>query len=201
MPFTISWRESARNRRWFPFMRFPLLSRLCFSVWPFCLWIYSKRKTSWRWRNCSRKWKNSKKYEKDPQLLAQKQSQLYKEAQFNPLSGCLPMLVQFPVLLAFYRIFMFPTKFAFTNPEFYASIQKNFFLFKTSIRWTLRGWFSHYRSLFYLAVHLHRAKEQQGPVYGAIGANDAHHVYDDAHYDLCFREKDGGGFGLVLDRR
>ena len=71
--------------------------------------------------------KIQKKYEKDPQLLAQKQSQLYKEAQFNPLSGCLPMLVQFPVLLAFYRIFMFPTKFAFTNPDFYASIQKNFF--------------------------------------------------------------------------
>ena len=71
--------------------------------------------------------KIQKKYEKDPQLLAQKQSQLYKEAQFNPLSGCLPMLIQFPVLLAFYRIFMFPTKFAFTNPDFYASIQKNFF--------------------------------------------------------------------------
>ncbi len=75
--------------------------------------------------------KIQKKYEKDPQLLAQKQSQLYKEAQFNPLSGCLPMLVQFPVLLAFYRIFMFPTKFAFTNPEFYASIQKNFFFIQS----------------------------------------------------------------------
>ena len=72
-----------------------------------------------------------KKYEKDPQLLAQKQSQLYKESQFNPLSGCLPMLIQFPVLLAFYRIFMFPTKFAFTNPEFYASIQKNFFFIQS----------------------------------------------------------------------
>lgn len=75
--------------------------------------------------------KIQKKYEKDPQLLAQKQSQLYKEAQFNPLSGCLPMLIQFPVLLAFYRIFMFPTKFAFTNPEFYASIQKNFFFIQS----------------------------------------------------------------------
>ncbi|WP_077074492.1 YidC/Oxa1 family membrane protein insertase [Aedoeadaptatus urinae] len=75
--------------------------------------------------------KIQKKYEKDPQLLAQKQSQLYKEAKFNPLSGCLPMLVQFPVLLAFYRIFMFPTKFAFTNPEFYASIQKNFFFIQS----------------------------------------------------------------------
>lgn len=71
------------------------------------------------------------KYGKDPQLLAQKQSQLYKDAQFNPLSGCLPMLIQFPVLLAFYRIFMFPTQFAFTNPEFYASIQKNFFFVPT----------------------------------------------------------------------
>ena len=75
--------------------------------------------------------KIQKKYEKDPQLLAQKQSQLYKEAQFNPLSGCLPMLIQFPVLLAFSRIFMFPTKFAFTNPEFYASIQKNFFFIQS----------------------------------------------------------------------
>lgn len=75
--------------------------------------------------------KIQKKYENDPQLLAQKQSQLYKEAEFNPLSGCLPMLIQFPVLLAFYRIFMFPTKFAFTNPEFYASIQKNFFFVPT----------------------------------------------------------------------
>lgn len=75
--------------------------------------------------------KIQKKYEKDPQLLAQKQSQLYKEAQFNPLSGCLPMLIQFPVFLAFYRIFMFPTKFAFTNPDFYASIQKNFFFIPT----------------------------------------------------------------------
>lgn len=84
--------------------------------------------------------KKFKKIRKDPQLLAQKQSQLYKEAQFNPLSGCLPMLVQFPVLLAFYRIFMFPTKFAFTNPEFYASMQKNFFLFKISTTRTLRSW-------------------------------------------------------------
>ncbi|MDD7363541.1 MAG: YidC/Oxa1 family membrane protein insertase [Peptoniphilus sp.] len=75
--------------------------------------------------------KIQKKYEKDPQLLAQKQSQLYKEAEFNPLSGCLPMLIQFPVLLAFYRIFMFPTKFAFTDPAFYASIQKNFFFIPT----------------------------------------------------------------------
>ncbi|MDQ0508420.1 Stage III sporulation protein J [Aedoeadaptatus ivorii] len=75
--------------------------------------------------------KLQKKYGNDPQLLAQKQQQLYKEAEFNPLSGCLPMLVQFPVLIAFYRIFQFPTKFAFQDAGFYDAIQKNFFFIQS----------------------------------------------------------------------
>lgn len=67
------------------------------------------------------------KYKKDPQLLAQKQQELYKATGYNPLSGCLPMLIQFPVVIAFYRIFLYPTKFAFTDPAFFQQMQKNFF--------------------------------------------------------------------------
>lgn len=71
--------------------------------------------------------KIQEKYKNDPQTLATKQQQLYKETGYNPLSGCLPILIQFPVIIAFYRIFLYPTKFAFTDPAFFAEMQKNFF--------------------------------------------------------------------------
>jgi YidC/Oxa1 family membrane protein insertase len=43
-----------------------------------------------------------KKYGKDREKLAQEQMKLYKEAGVNPLSGCLPLLIQMPVLFALY---------------------------------------------------------------------------------------------------
>ncbi len=43
-----------------------------------------------------------KKYKNDKEKLAQAQMELYKEAGVNPLGGCLPMLVQFPILIGFY---------------------------------------------------------------------------------------------------
>ncbi|GBR76850.1 hypothetical protein NO2_1338 [Candidatus Termititenax persephonae] len=42
------------------------------------------------------------KYRKDPQMLQQKMLGLYKEHNVNPFSGCLPMLIQLPILLALY---------------------------------------------------------------------------------------------------
>jgi YidC/Oxa1 family membrane protein insertase len=43
-----------------------------------------------------------KKYGKDREKIAQEQMKLYKEAGVNPLSGCLPLLIQMPVLFALY---------------------------------------------------------------------------------------------------
>ncbi len=43
-----------------------------------------------------------KKYKNDKDKLAQAQMELYKEAGVNPLGGCLPMLIQFPILIGFY---------------------------------------------------------------------------------------------------
>lgn len=68
-----------------------------------------------------------RKYKNDPQTLARKQQELYKEANYNPLTGCLPMLLQFPIILSFYRIFLYPAKFAFTTPGVYDAMQKNLF--------------------------------------------------------------------------
>lgn len=43
-----------------------------------------------------------KKYGKDREKLAAEQMKLYQEAGVNPLSGCLPLLVQMPVLFGLY---------------------------------------------------------------------------------------------------
>jgi YidC/Oxa1 family membrane protein insertase len=43
-----------------------------------------------------------KKYGKDREKLSQEQMKLYQEAGVSPLSGCLPMLVQMPVLFGLY---------------------------------------------------------------------------------------------------
>lgn len=71
--------------------------------------------------------KLQKKYKHDQQTLVMKQQELYKEANYSPLSGCLPMLIQFPIILAFYRVFQHPARFAFTEPGVYQGIAKNFF--------------------------------------------------------------------------
>ncbi|RYD05616.1 hypothetical protein N752_08440 [Desulforamulus aquiferis] len=51
---------------------------------------------------------------KDPQKMQQLIMELYKQHNVNPMAGCLPLLVQMPILIALYRaLFDFP----FLNPE------------------------------------------------------------------------------------
>ena len=45
------------------------------------------------------------KYKNDPQKLQQEMGKLWKEHGVNPVSGCLPMLVQWPILMSFFIIF------------------------------------------------------------------------------------------------
>jgi YidC/Oxa1 family membrane protein insertase len=44
-----------------------------------------------------------KKYKDDREKLTQAQMELYKEAGINPLGGCAPLLIQFPVLIILYN--------------------------------------------------------------------------------------------------
>lgn len=44
-----------------------------------------------------------KKYAKDKEKLAQEQMRMYKAAGVNPFGSCLPMLIQFPVLIGLYQ--------------------------------------------------------------------------------------------------
>ncbi len=45
-----------------------------------------------------------KKYKNDPVKLQQEMMKLYSEAGVNPMSGCLPILVQIPIFFALYKV-------------------------------------------------------------------------------------------------
>lgn len=45
------------------------------------------------------------KYKNDKEKLQQEMLKLYREHGYNPLSGCLPMLLQMPILFALYTVF------------------------------------------------------------------------------------------------
>ncbi len=52
----------------------------------------------------SKKWKEiQKKYKNDRQKLQEEQLKLYREMGINPFSGCLPLLIQFPIIIGLYQ--------------------------------------------------------------------------------------------------
>jgi YidC/Oxa1 family membrane protein insertase len=52
----------------------------------------------------SKKWQDlAKKYKDDKQKLQQEQMKLYQEMGINPLGGCLPTLIQFPIIIGLYQ--------------------------------------------------------------------------------------------------
>lgn len=67
------------------------------------------------------------KYKSDPQTQQAKMAAVYKEHNYNPASGCLVLLVQMPIIFAFFKVMRQPVPFAFKDAAFYASIGKNFF--------------------------------------------------------------------------
>ncbi len=52
----------------------------------------------------SKEWQEmQKKYAKDKEKLSQEQMRLYREAGVNPLGGCLPALIPWPILVGLYQ--------------------------------------------------------------------------------------------------
>ena len=52
----------------------------------------------------SKKWADiQKKYKGDKETLAQKQMEIYKEMGISPFGSCLPLLIQFPVIIGLYQ--------------------------------------------------------------------------------------------------
>lgn len=47
-------------------------------------------------------------YKNDPQTMQRKLMEFYKEHKFNPMSGCLPLLIQMPIFILLYSALMSP---------------------------------------------------------------------------------------------
>jgi len=71
-------------------------------IWP----VYAKSARSMkRMSKLTPKMKEIReKYEDDPQKMNEETMKLYRTYNINPLGGCLPMFIQLPVFLAFYRM-------------------------------------------------------------------------------------------------
>ena len=70
-------------------------------------------------------------YKNDPQTLQRKMMEFYKENKFNPMSGCLPMLIQLPIFILLYSALM--------SPQFIQMAGDSKFLFINRLDATLRG--------------------------------------------------------------
>ncbi|CCQ96932.1 60 kDa inner membrane insertion protein [[Clostridium] ultunense Esp] len=66
------------------------------------------------------------KYKNDPQTQNAKMMELYKEHNYNPASGCLILLIQFPIIIAFFNVLRDPIRFVFKDPNIYNAINKGF---------------------------------------------------------------------------
>jgi len=60
-----------------------------------------------------------KKYQNDPDKQNQKIMELYKEHKVNPLAGCLPLLIQFPIIIGLFNALREPVKYVFGTEEAY----------------------------------------------------------------------------------
>ncbi len=60
-------------------------------------------------------------YADDPQRQAEEMQKFYSENKFNPLGGCLPLLIQMPILFALFTLLRdLPTYFKGTSFSFYS---------------------------------------------------------------------------------
>ena len=66
------------------------------------------------------------KYKNDPQTQQAKIMEVYKANKYNPMSGCLILLIQFPIIIAFFNVLRDPITYVFKDPNIYAAISKNF---------------------------------------------------------------------------
>ena len=70
-------------------------------------------------------------YKNDPQKMQQKMMEFYKEHKFNPMGGCLPLLIQMPIFILLYSALM--------SPQFIQMAGDTSFLFVNRLDTTLRA--------------------------------------------------------------
>ena len=67
-----------------------------------------------------------KKYANDQQMMNLKMQELYKEEKFNPMAGCLPMLIQFPIIMGLFALLRDPLKYMGTENDILFAVHDAF---------------------------------------------------------------------------
>jgi YidC/Oxa1 family membrane protein insertase len=84
------------------------------------------------------------KYKDNPQKLNQEMAGFYKKEGYNPMAGCLPMLIQIPIFFAMYNLFNthFDLRGALFIPGWIPdlSLPEAIFIFPSNFRLPLLGW-------------------------------------------------------------
>ncbi len=70
--------------------------------------------------------KLKEKYKDDKDMLNLKTMEFYKESKLNPLGGFLPILIQMPIIIAFYSVIRSPLTYIFKDPEVYLNVSRSF---------------------------------------------------------------------------
>jgi YidC/Oxa1 family membrane protein insertase len=65
------------------------------------------------------------KYKNDKEKLNMKIMELYKEYKINPMAGCLPLLIQLPIIFGLFSVLREPTKYI-TDPTFVKAVNEGF---------------------------------------------------------------------------
>lgn len=75
--------------------------------------------------------KIQERYKNDKEKLNMETMKLYQEHKVNPMGGCLPLLIQFPIIIGFYRMLQQPAQYLFNDSSFvFEEINKSFFWVK-----------------------------------------------------------------------
>jgi len=84
------------------------------------------------------------KYKDNPQKMNAEMAEFYKKEGYNPLSGCLPMLLQIPIFFAMYNLFNshFDLRGAMFIPHWIPdlSVPESFWDFPAGVRLPILGW-------------------------------------------------------------
>ncbi len=98
------------------------------AMWPLS---FSQQKSMKKMQELAPKLKQLQaRYKSDPQAMQMKMMEFYKEHKFNPLGGCVPLMVQMPIFILLYA--------ALISPQFMDLSGNSSFMFINKLSSTLR---------------------------------------------------------------
>lgn len=70
------------------------------------------------------------KYKNDKETLQKKTVEIYQEHKINPMGGCLPLLIQFPIIIAYFSVMRDPVKYVFGSEAVFSAVGRGFLWIK-----------------------------------------------------------------------